>query len=127
MLHRIGDVERLGVEGFLEERDAADLLEIVVGEDRLAHFEALALGVALDVEDVRPRSDERHEAHDEFFADRVDRRVRHLREVLLEIVVEELRLVRQRRDRRVGAHRAGGFLALRAAMGASSMVRSSLE
>ena len=43
----IGDVERLGVEGILEMADAADLLEILVGQDRLAHFEALALARCL--------------------------------------------------------------------------------
>jgi hypothetical protein len=44
-------------------------------------------------------------------ADRVDRRVRHLGEVLLEVGVEDLGLVRQRRDRRVGAHGADRLLA----------------
>ena len=110
-LGRIGDVERLGVEGILERADDADLLEILVGEDRLAHLEALALRIAFEVEDVRARADERHEAHDELFADRVDRRVRHLREVLLEIGVEQLRLAGERRDRRVRAHGADRFLA----------------
>ncbi len=52
----------------------------------------LRCAVALEVEQVRPRPDERHEAHDELLADRIDRRVRHLREVLLEIGVEQLRL-----------------------------------
>ncbi len=37
--------------------------------------------------------------------------VRHLRKILLEISVEQLRLRRQRRDRRVGAHRADRLLA----------------
>ena len=111
LLDGVGDVERLGVERILEMADAADLLEILVGEDRLAHFEALAPRVAFEIEQVRPRPDERDEAHHQLLADRVDRRVRHLREVLLEIGVEQLRLVRQRRDRRVGAHRADRFLA----------------
>ena len=71
----------------------------------------LALGVAGEVEQVRPRPDERDEAHHELLADRIDRRVGHLREVLLEVGVEQLRLVRQRRDRRVGAHRADRLLA----------------
>ena len=55
---------------------------------------------------VRARADHRDEAHDQFLADRVDRRVGDLREVLLEIVVEQARTVRQHRDRRVRAHRA---------------------
>ncbi len=110
-LRRIGDVESLGVEAILEMPDAADLLEILVGEDGLAHFQPLAARGAFEIEDVRARADERHEAHDELFADRVDRRVRDLREVLLEIGVEQLRLVGERRDRRVRTHRADRFLA----------------
>ena len=107
----IGDVERLRVERILEMADAADLLQILVGEDRLAHFEPLAARGPFEVEDVRPRSDEGHEAHHELLADRVDRRVRDLREVLLEVGVEQLRLRRERRDRRVRPHRADGLLA----------------
>ena len=75
------------------------------------HFEPLLLRRALKVEQVRPRSDDRHQAHHQFLADRVDRRVGHLREVLLEIGEQGLRPVRQRRDRRVVAHGADGFLA----------------
>ncbi len=93
--------------------DLADLLQVLVAEDRLAHFETLAARRAFEVEQVRPRPDDRDEAHDDLFADRVDRRVRHLREVLLEVGEQDLGLVRQRRDRRVGAHRADGFLAQR--------------
>ena len=90
----------------LDLADGADALQVLVGQDRLVDLEPLVPRGALQVEDVRPRPDERHEAHDEFLADTIDRRVRHLREVLLEIGVQQLRLGRQRRDRRVGAHRA---------------------
>ncbi len=86
--------------------DRTDFLEVRVGQDRLTHFETLACGGAFEVEQVRPRSDDRDEAHHELFTDRVDRRVRHLREVLLEVGEQRLGLVRQRRDRRVVAHRA---------------------
>ena len=42
-LDRIGDVERLRPERVvLHAADGADLLEVLVGQDRLAHFEALA-------------------------------------------------------------------------------------
>ena len=44
--------------------------------------------------------------HDDLLADRVDRRVGDLREELLEVVVEQLRPVREHRERRVVAHRA---------------------
>ncbi len=113
LLRRIGDVDRDRREVVvLDGADAADALEVFVRQDRLIDFEALLLRGALELEDVRTRTDERDEAHHQLFADRVDRRVRHLREVLLEVGVQQLRLRRQRRDRRVGAHRADGFLAL---------------
>ncbi len=109
-----GGVERRRLElSVAELRNLADLLQVVVGQDRLADFEALGPRHAFEVEQVRPRPDDRDEAHHDFFADRIDRRVRDLREVLLEIGEEQLRLVRQRRDRRVGAHRADGFFAHR--------------
>ena len=47
------------------------------------------------------------------FADAVHRRVRHLREQLLEIVVKQLRLVREDGQGRVVAHRADGLVAVR--------------
>ena len=110
---RIGDVDRDRLEVVvLHGADAADAFEVLVRQDRLIDFETLLLRGALEIEEVRTRADERDEAHHQLFADRVDRRVRHLREVLLEIGVQQLRLRRQRRDRRVGAHRADGFLAL---------------
>ena len=110
-LGRVGHVECLGVEPVLEMPDRADLLQIRVGQDRLADLQALAPGRTLHVEQVRPRPDERDEAHDGLLADRVDRRVRDLREVLLEVGVEELRLLGERRERRVRAHRADRLLA----------------
>ncbi len=107
-----GGVERARLEmGVGDLRDRADLFQIRVGQDRLAHFEALGAGHALQIEQVRPRPDDRDQAHDQFFADRIDRRIGDLREVLLEVGEQLLRLVRQRRDRRVVAHRAVGFFA----------------
>ena len=107
-----GGVERARLEMRVRNLgDRADLLEVRVGQDRLAHFEALARGYAFEVEQVRPRPDDRDEAHHQLFADRVDRRVGDLREVLLEVGEQRLGLVRQRRDRRVVAHRARRLLA----------------
>ena len=75
------------------------------------HFQPLGMGRALEVEQVRPGPDDRDQAHDQFLADRIDRRVGHLREVLLEVREQELRLVGQRRDRRVVAHGADRLFA----------------
>ncbi len=106
----IGDVERLGVEPVLGVANRADLFEIAIGQDRLAHLKTLFAGSPLVIENIRTRADERDQAHHQFLADRIDRRVGDLGEVLLEIGVEQLRLVRHRRDRRIGAHRADRFL-----------------
>ena len=46
----VGDIERLGVEGILEVANTTDLLEILVGQDRLTHFEPLASRAAFKVE-----------------------------------------------------------------------------
>ncbi|MNX94890.1 hypothetical protein D3C86_1271380 [compost metagenome] len=91
--------------------DGADLFQIAIGQDRLANFQTLGAGRTFVIEKVRARTDERDEAHHQFFTDRIDRRVGDLCEVLLEIGVKQLRLVRHGRNRRIGAHRADGFLA----------------
>ena len=107
-----GGVERTRLEMAVGDLgDRADLFQVRIGQDRLANFEPLGAGEALQVEQVRPRPDDRDEAHHQLLADRIDRRVGDLGEVLLEVGEQLLRLVRQRRDRRVVAHRAVGFLA----------------
>ena len=109
---RPGGVERQRLEmRFGDLGDRADLLQIGVGENRLMHLQALGVRQALEVEQVRPRPDDRDQTHDQLLADRVDRRVGHLGEVLLEIGEQELRLLRQRRNRRVIAHRADRLFA----------------
>ncbi len=113
-LGRPGGVERARLEMVVADLgDRADLLQIRVGEDRLAHLQALVGRSALDREQVRPRPDDGHQAHHQLFANRIDRRVGHLREILLEIGEQQLRLARQRRDRRIVAHRADRLLAQR--------------
>ena len=87
LLGRVRDVERdRGELVVLDLADLADALQILVRQDRLVHLEPLLLGGALQVEDVGARPDEGDEADYELLADRIDRRVRHLREVLLESV-----------------------------------------
>ncbi len=49
----------------------------------------------------------------QLLANRIDRRIRHLREQLLEVVVERLRFVREHRERSVSAHRADRLLPVR--------------
>ncbi len=89
-----GGVQRARLDmGVGDLRNRPDLFQIRVGQDRLAHFEALGAGDALQIEQVRPRPDDGDEAHHQLFVDRVDRRIGDLREVLLEIGEQRLRLV----------------------------------
>ncbi len=70
--------------------DGADFLEIAIGQDWLTHFQTLAARGANQIEDVRARTDERDKAHHKLFADRINRWVRDLCKVLLEIGVKQL-------------------------------------
>ncbi len=111
-LRRIADIEFDRLERpRREEFDVPDLLHVVGRQDRLLRLEPHRRHGDVDAEQVRPRADERDERHHEFLADRVDRRIRDLREQLLEIVVEDLRAIGQDRQRGVVAHRAQRFLA----------------
>src|SRR3984893_5696799 len=85
---KIGDIERLGVESLLEMPDRTDFFKVAVGQYRLSDLKTFLLSVAFKIEDVGARPDEGHEAHDQFLADRVDRRIGYLREILLEIGIE---------------------------------------
>ena len=60
----------------------------------------------LVAEQVGPGPDHRDQRHHQLLADRIDRRVGDLGEVLLEVVVEQLGPGREHGDRRVRAHRA---------------------
>ena len=63
-------------------------------------------------EDVPLGTDVAVQRHHQIFADRIDSRVRHLREHLLEIAEQQLRLVRKTRERRVDPHRSHRLFAL---------------
>ena len=62
------------------------------------------------VEEVLLGADARLQAHHDRLADRVDRRVRHLREQLLEVRVDEPVAIGEHREGRVVAHRADRLL-----------------
>ena len=85
-----------------------------VGEvqHRLADFEAHGRVDLVDVQQVGLGADEAVERHHDRFADRVDRRVGHLRKQLLEVVVQRLVLAREYGQRAVVAHGANAFFAI---------------
>ena len=90
--------------------DVAQLRQLVVVDDRVLDLD-LPARLRPRIEQIALRPDRRGHRGHELFADRVERRVGHLREELLEVVVQQPRPVRQRRQRRVGAHRAERLLA----------------
>jgi hypothetical protein len=109
---RVGDVQRVAAELAVRVLlDLAQLLHVGEVEDRLAHFQPHRRVDLVDVQQVRLGADEGHQRHHDRFADRVDRRVGHLREQLLEVVVQRLVLVGQHGQRAVVAHRADALLA----------------
>ena len=111
--HGVGDVEFVAPElAAGVALDGAQALHVVEIEDGLCHFQPHRRVDGVDVQQVGLGADEAVEAHHDGLADRVDRRVRDLREELLEIVVQRLVLVGQHGQRRVVAHRADAFLAV---------------
>src|ERR1051325_5974494 len=86
------------------------LIQLVVGEDGRAQLDLSRAG-GLRLKHILFGADGRVRRHDQLFADAVNRRVRDLREELLEVVVEQLRTLRKHGERRIRAHRADGLVA----------------
>mmetsp|Transcript_20954 Transcript_20954/g.80705 ORF Transcript_20954/g.80705 Transcript_20954/m.80705 type:complete len:801 (-) Transcript_20954:283-2685(-) len=110
---RVGDVQLLGLELAVRgPLDATQPRHVVEVEDGLADLQPHRRVDRVDVQQVGLGADEAVQRHHDVFADRVDRRVRDLREQLLEVVVERLVLAGEHRQGRVVAHRADAFLAI---------------
>jgi hypothetical protein len=92
--------------------DGTQARHVVEVEHRLLHLQAHRRVDRVDVQQVGLRADEAVQRHHDGLADRVDRRVRHLGEQLLEVVEQRLVLVAQHGQRAVVAHRADGFFAV---------------
>ena len=110
----IGDAEEHGDGGRLEARqvDVADARQLGVVEDGRPQLD-LPAGLGGGLEQVALGPDARGDLGHQLLADAVEGRIGHLREQLLEVVVEQPRPVREHGERRVGAHGAYGLLARR--------------
>ena len=64
------------------------------------------------IHQVWARPDKAHQRHHQFFADRIDGRIRDLREILEKIIGEHSWLVGERGERDIAAHGANRVLAL---------------
>ena len=114
----VGGVEDLRLEAHAV--DGADAAERVVGEHRALQAHEAA-GVAAVLEQVAVVAEVEHAGGHEALAQRVDGRVGHLGEELVEVVVERAVLLREHRERRVDAHRGQRRLAGRG-HGANALV-----
>ena len=117
---RDGVLERIGPVGDRPRRvdrvavedvgvDLAQPFELLVEQDRVRDHE-LARVLGRLVEQIPLGADARLHAHHDRLADRVDRRVRHLREELLEVGVEQRLPVGENGERQVVPHRADRLL-----------------
>ena len=89
--------------------DAAQLFQITIGKNRMRQLQRVAVVGSL-FQDVALGPDKADQRHHHLFADRINRRIRDLREKLLEVIEQRLRPVRQARQRRIGSHRAHRLL-----------------
>ena len=113
LIGRITDAEFPGSECMVDVvLDASDAFEAHVGEDRVVDLEPLLRSAHVEVEEVRPWSDERHQRHHRLLPDRIDRRVGDLGKPFLEVVGEHLRSIREHRGWCIAAHRTNRILAL---------------
>jgi hypothetical protein len=76
-------------------RNTAQLCHVVEIEYRLGDFETIRRIDFVDPEQIRLGADERNQRHHQLLADRVDRRIGHLREKLAKVVEQRLAAVRQ--------------------------------
>ena len=90
--------------------DVPNPLQVLIGQNRLRGLQAPVVAGLVDPQEVRPRPDHADQRHHQLFADRVDRRIGDLREVLLEIGREMLGTARKHRRRIIRTHRADGLL-----------------
>ena len=89
--------------------DVAQPRDVLVVKDGLRHFETHRRVDVVGVQEIRLGSNEGHQRHHHRFANRINRRIGHLREQLLEVVIQRLVLVGHDRQWRVITHRASGF------------------
>ena len=88
--------------------DVPEFGQFFVGQDWGLQFDQVATRW-IRIQQIAFWADRRDGGGDDFFADTIDRRIGDLREKLFEIIVEELRFIRQDGERDVGTHRAHGF------------------
>ena len=117
LLHRLaqtlfaaGNAEQGGQHADFEARQihAPDLGEFFVRQDRPLDLQPPAVR-RLRLQQIPLGAQARLGGGDDLLADAVDRRVGHLREQLLEVIIEQPRLVREHGERGVIAHRAQRF------------------
>ena len=101
--------DRHGADTKIPTRRAPQHLDVIVGQDRVRELELAAVFRGL-VEEVPLPAHKAHQTHHQVFPVRIDRRVGHLGEELLEVAEQQLGPQREHRRRRVVAHGAHRLL-----------------
>ncbi len=112
-VQRVGDVDGGALE--LSVRVFFNVAQLGHGgkiQHRLAHFQAHRRVDLVDVQQIGLGTNKAVERHDDGLADRVDRRVGHLRKQLLKVAVQRLVFARKHGQRAVVAHRTNAFFAV---------------
>ena len=91
--------------------DAAQFLEIAIGEDGVRQRSVWQCSRRF-LRMLRSRADVADERHHHLFANGIDGRIGDLREKLLEVIEQRLRLIGETGERRIGAHGADGLFAV---------------
>ena len=107
--HRIEDGDGAGAKP--RQGHVADAGQLFVVQDGALELQETT-ALRSRIEEITLGPDGGLDLGDQLLADPVERRVRHLGEELLEVVVQEPRTVREHRQRGVGAHRADRLLAV---------------
>ncbi len=100
---RPGDVDRACLPAAVI--DVLERRELLVAENRMRHAQPVRVLLGR-LQQIQLRPDVTVHRHDDLLADRIDGRIRDLREELLEVVVDHAWLVGETGQRRVVAHRA---------------------
>ena len=106
LMCRVANAQLTGSEGIVDVvLNAADTLQVHVGEDRVGDLEPFVGTAGIEIEQVGAGPDQRHHRHHRLFSDRIDGRIRDLGEPLLEVVIQHLGAVGKDCGRCVPAHR----------------------
>ena len=104
---RIGDIHHFSLPATMF--DPLQICHLMVCQNRMWHCQTVTT-FRLRIEQVAFRTNVTFQRHDDFFPDRIDRRICHLSEELMEVIVKHSRLITQACQGSIVTHRADRIL-----------------